>query len=103
MDDRRAYQPNPPSPAPLARRLCPVAFLVALATTALGADGDWPMWRHDTSLTAYQPAPGAMAGEPRVLARHFVGAGTGATTFADLLGSGRDSEVLVLAAARLAA
>src|SRR6185312_6260294 len=77
--------------------------LLACSSSAPGADGDWPMWRHDPSLTAYQPTPGAMASEPRVLARHFLGATPGAATFADLLGSGRDAEVLVLAGARLVA
>src|SRR5262249_14836127 len=35
--------------------------------------------------------------------RHFLGASPGTATFADLLGSGRDAEVLVLAGARLTA
>jgi hypothetical protein len=78
-------------------------WLLAYSASAPGADGDWPMWRHDPALTAYQPTPGAMASEPRVLARHSLGATPGTATFADLLGSGRDAEVLVLAGARLAA
>ncbi len=61
------------------------------------------MWRHDPALIAYQPTPGAMASEPRVLARHSLGATPGAATFADLLGSGREAEVLVPDGARLAA
>lgn len=40
-----------------------------------------------------------MAKEPRILARHFLGASHGTATFADLLGSGRVAEVLVLAGA----
>ena len=79
------------------------ALLLTLALPTLGADGDWPMWRRDSALTGYQPTPGAMAKEPRVLARLFLGASPGTATLADLLGSGRDSEVLVLAGARLAA
>jgi hypothetical protein len=61
------------------------------------------MWRHDTALTAYQPLPAAMTGEPRVLASHVVGTGPGVPTFADLLGTGKDAEVLVVARARLSA
>ncbi len=74
---------------------------LTLSSPAQGADGDWPMWRHDTALTAYQPVPGAMTKEPRILAKYFIGAGHGATTFADLLGTGKDSEVLVVARGRL--
>jgi hypothetical protein len=78
------------------------ALLAAIfAPTALAADGDWPMWRHDTALTGYQNMPGAMRSEPRILARHFVGAGIGVPTFADLLRSGRDSEILIVAGSRL--
>jgi hypothetical protein len=80
-----------------------IPLLLALAAPTFGADGDWPMWRHDPALTGYQPTPGAMAKEPRILARHFLGASPGTTTFADLLGSGLDSEVLVLAGAHLTA
>jgi outer membrane protein assembly factor BamB len=80
-----------------------ITLLLALTPPILGADGDWPMWRHDPALTGYQPAPGAMAREPRILARHPLGASPGTTTSADLLGSGHDAEVLVLAGARLAA
>ncbi|HEY2429035.1 MAG TPA: hypothetical protein VGI06_08905 [Acidimicrobiales bacterium] len=85
------------------RHFLPVAFLLALASPALGADGNWAMWRHDRILTGYQPAPGRMASEPRILATHSLGASPGSATFVDLLGSGRDAEVLVLAGARLAA
>src|SRR5689334_20122408 len=83
--------------------LLPAALLLSLAPPILGADGDWPMWRHDPALTGYQPAPGAMAREPRILTRHLLGASPGTATFADLLGSGRDAEVIVLAGPRLAA
>src|SRR3954470_22976537 len=79
------------------------ALLLVLSPPILGADGDWPMWRHDPAQTGYQPIPGAMTGEPRILAQHSLGASPGTATFADLLGSGRDAEVLVLAGARLAA
>ena len=79
-----------------------IFLLVALVPPTSGADGDWPMWRHDPALTGYQPTPGAMTKEPRILARHFLGASPGVPTFADL-GSGRDAEVLVLAGARLTA
>ena len=79
------------------------ALLITLSPPGIGSDGDWPMWRHDPALTGYQPTPEAMAKEPRILARHFLGASPGVPTFADLLGSGRDAEVLVLAAGRLAA
>ncbi|HZO88500.1 MAG TPA: PQQ-binding-like beta-propeller repeat protein [Chthonomonadaceae bacterium] len=81
--------------------LCVLGWLALSA--AQGAEGDWPMWRHDTSLTAYQPLPGAMRQPPRVLARYFVGSGQGAHRFADLRGSGRDTEILVTARARLMA
>ncbi len=80
-----------------------ILLLVALVRPISGADGDWPMWRHDTALTGYQPSPGRMTEEPRILARHSLGASPGTASFADLLGSGRDAEVLVLAAARLTA
>jgi hypothetical protein len=80
-----------------------ISLLLALAAPTLGGDGDWPMWRHDPILTGYQPTPGAMARAPRILARHFLGASPGTATFADLLGSGRDAELLVLAEARLSA
>ena len=78
--------------------LFPAAILLLMALVPLtsGADGDWPMWRHDPALTGYQPTPGAMAKEPRIVAKHFLGASPGTATFADLLGSGRDAEVLVL-------
>ena len=59
------------------------------------------MWRHDTALTAYQPVPGAMTKEPQIVAKRFIGTGHGALTFADLLGTGKDTEVLVLARGRL--
>src|SRR4051812_28567810 len=85
---------------PVVRALTLVLFL---ASPGLGADGDWPMWRHDMSLTGYQPAPGAMSKDPRILARHSLGASPGTATFADLLGSGREAELLVVAGARLAA
>ncbi len=80
-----------------------ILLLVALVPPTSGAEDDWPMWRHDPALTGFQPTPGAMAKEPHILARHFLGASPGTAAFADLLGSGRDSEVLVLAGARLAA
>lgn len=83
--------------------LAMIPVLLALTTPAPAAGGDWPMWRHDPSQTGYQPTPGAMTREPRILARHFLGASTGAATFADLLGSGRAAEVLVLAGGRLSA
>jgi hypothetical protein len=65
-----------------------IAALLALAPPTLGAEGDWPMCRHDPALTGFQPTLGAMAEEPRVLARHSLGASPGTATFADLLGSG---------------
>ena len=37
-----------------------ILLLVALVPPTSGADGDWPMWRHDPALTGYQPTPGAM-------------------------------------------
>jgi hypothetical protein len=77
------------------------ALLMTPALSTLGADGDWPMWRYDPALTSYQPTPGAMEKEPRILARHSLGASPGTATFADLIGSGRDFEVLVLAGSRL--
>ena len=87
-----------------ARVLCLTALawlLLAFAVTSRAAGGDWPMWRHDTSLTGYQPLPAAMKKAPRILARHFVGAGHGHRTFADLRGTGQESDVLVAARARL--
>src|SRR5437660_1283633 len=58
MDDLRAYRLKPPPPAPLAPRLRTVALLIVLSAPAPGAEGDWPMWRRDPSLTAYQPGAG---------------------------------------------
>jgi hypothetical protein len=78
-------------------------LLLVLPSWAQAADGDWPMWRHDSLLTAYQPLPGRMTEAPRVLAKHVIGASRGATTFADLLGTGKDTEVLVIARGRLLA
>ena len=72
-------------------------FVKAVFTAA----GDWPMWRHDAHLTAYQPLPGAIKKNPEVLARYFLGAGTGAVTPADLSGAGTEGEFLVLARSRL--
>ncbi len=77
--------------------------LVALVPVASGADGDWPMWRHDPALTGYEATPGAMSKEPRILARHLLGASPDTATFADLLESGRDAERLLFAGARLTA
>lgn len=90
-------------------KICPSLLLIAiaavlhpiLATPLFGAEGDWPMWRHDPTLSGHQPVPGSMTKEPRVLARHRPGASPGAATFADLLGSGKDAEVLALAVSRL--
>lgn len=65
--------------------------------------GTWPMWRHDAGLTGYQPLPGAMAKEPVVLARHFVGATTGVPFPADLRGTGAADDVVIAARARLTA
>jgi hypothetical protein len=70
-------------------------------TAAFAAAGGWPMWRHDAHLTAYQPLPGAMKTAPEVLARYFLGAGTGAVTTADLSGTGTAQEFLIVARARL--
>ncbi len=82
-----------------------LAGLLLLFTNAvaISAPGDWPMWRHDLLLTGNQPLSGGMAKEPRVLAKYFLGAQQGAATFADLLGSGTNNEVIVNARARLIA
>ncbi|MBM3239236.1 PQQ-like beta-propeller repeat protein [Candidatus Poribacteria bacterium] len=69
--------------------------------SAFVTTGDWPMWRHDAHLTAYQPLSGAMKTSPEVLARYFLGAGTGAVTPADLSGTGTAQEFLIVARARL--
>jgi PQQ-like domain len=65
------------------------------------ASGTWPQWRHDGPLTGYQPLPGAMRSEPRILARYFVGAEKGAPVFADLLGTGKADDVVIAARAGL--
>src|SRR6267142_1467368 len=55
----------------------PLSFaLLALLAGVIpisGADGQWPIWRHDGGITGHQPLPGAMKTEPRVLAKYFVG------------------------------
>lgn len=75
-------------------------FLPGLASTAR-ADGTWPMWRRDAALTAFQPMPGAMKTEPRVLGKYFLGSRHGNHIPADLRGTGEKSEFLVTARARL--
>lgn len=83
---------------------CMVSLLIACAVaTASPSAGTWPMWRHDAGLTGYQPLPGAMTGEPHVLARYFVGAHTGTPFFADLRGTGVADDVVIAARAGLAA
>ena len=76
-------------------------ILVFVAYFSVNAAGDWPMWRHDTTLTAFQPLPGAMKTEPRVLVKYFVGSQQGAATFADLRGTGKKDDILITARARL--
>src|SRR5437879_5194176 len=51
--------------------ICAAGLIISAPASA--ADGQWPMWRHDGRLTGYQPLPGAMKQEPRVLAKYFVG------------------------------
>src|SRR5437773_2211633 len=46
-----------------------VGVILNLSMLAAAAEGDWPMWRHDTQLSGYQPLPGAMSSAPRVLAK----------------------------------
>jgi len=75
--------------------------LPLFGAAVFAAAGDWPMWRHDTHLTAYQPLPGAMETPPEELARYFLGAGTGAVIPADLSGSGTEQEFLIVARSRL--
>ena len=71
-------------------------------TTAFFANsGDWPMWRHDGFLTGYQPLSGNIKTPPKVVAKHFLGSGTGAITPADLSGDGIKQEYLVVARSRL--
>ena len=84
---------------------CGVASLLITGTAALAGPqaGTWPMWRHDAGLTGLQPLPGAMAEEPRVLARYFVGARTGTAFFADLRGTGAASDFVIAARAGLTA
>lgn len=67
----------------------------------LPAPGDWPAWRRDGHLTAYQPLPGAMKAPPEALARYFLGEEAGVVTPADLSGTGTAQEFLVVARARL--
>ncbi len=75
--------------------------LPLFVAAAFTASGDWPMWRQNAHLTAYQPLPGAMKTPPEVLARYFLGAGTGTVTPADLSGTGTAQEFLIVARARL--
>ena len=79
-----------------------LSYLVS-ATILVGAEGEWPMWRHDGRLTGHQPLPGAMKQTPRVLARYFMGAEPGAPTFADLRGTGKKEDIIIAARARLTA
>ncbi len=79
------------------------AIFLVLSASAYAAPGDWPMWRHDTHLTAHQPLPGAMKAAPGVLAKHFLEAAVGTPTFADLTGGGEPREVIVLARGRMSA
>lgn len=76
-------------------------LLFLLPSGAQAAEGDWPMWRHDNLLTAYQRIPGSMGKEPRILGKHFIGAGHGAIAVADLRGTGHDAEILVAARGHL--
>src|SRR5262249_47870031 len=73
------------------------------ALVAARAEGDWPMWRHDSALSAFQPVAGEMTNEPRVLAKYFVGAQQGSHVFADLQGTGKTNDVIINARARLIA
>src|SRR5436190_5392176 len=59
-------------------------FATGQTTAPVKPSGDWPIWRHDTRLTGYQPTPGAMTRPPRVVAKLFLGASPGVVTFADL-------------------
>jgi outer membrane protein assembly factor BamB len=74
-----------------------------LAQAARAPQGDWPTWRHDAQLTAYQPLPAAIKRAPTVLAKYSLGSVSGTPTWADLTGRGSAHEVLVLARARLTA
>src|SRR4029077_9785727 len=53
-------------------------LLLQTTFPCVGADGQWPMWRHDSGITGHQPLPGAMTKTPQVLAKYFVGAQQGA-------------------------
>ena len=75
--------------------------LPIFVTAAFTTIGNWPMWRGDAHLTAHQPLPGAMKTPPELLARYFLGAGTGTVTPADLSGMGTAQEFLIVARARL--
>ena len=75
--------------------------LPIFVTATFATIGGWPMWRGDAHLTAYQPLPGAMKTPPEMLARYFLGAGTGTVTPADLSGRGTAQEFLIVARARL--
>jgi len=78
-----------------------LGIILNLSWLATAAEGDWPMWRHDTQLSGYQPLPGVMTSAPRVLAKYSIGAGAGVQTMADLRGTGQSNEVLVVARARV--
>jgi hypothetical protein len=84
-------------------------FLAALVVPMLCAQavaepaGGWPMWRHDSRLTGYQPLPGGMRQAPRVVAKHFLGASPGTRMPADLRVRGKQDEILVCARGRLSA
>jgi hypothetical protein len=80
-----------------------LGVLLNLSLIAVAAEGDWPMWRHDTRLSGYQPLAGAMKTSPRVLAKYSIGVGVGVETMADLRGTGQSNEVLVVTRARVLA
>src|SRR5690242_17243379 len=78
-----------------------LGIILNLSLVAAAAEGDWPMWRHDTRLSGYQPLAGAMKASPRVLAKYLVGIGAGVQTMADLRGTGQSNELLVVTRARV--
>lgn len=78
-----------------------LGVILNVSSLVVAAEGDWPMWRHDTKLSGYQPLAGAMARAPRVLAKYAVGAWSGVQTVADLRGTGQSNEVLVVTRGRV--
>jgi outer membrane protein assembly factor BamB len=83
------------------RFICTLTFIIYLAVPVAAAPGDWPMWRHDSTLTGFQPLPAAMTNAPRVIAEYFLGTSHGLRIPADLYNTGNKREVIVVERARL--